>query len=39
MEDGAIVETGPTADLLAHPRSEAARRLLAAVPRLPERAA
>ncbi len=39
MEGGRIVETGATDNVLAAPQSEAARRLIRAVPRLPERAA
>ena len=39
MQDGRIVETGATDEVLSAPRSEAARRLIQAVPRLPERAA
>lgn len=39
MEDGRIVETGPTSDILNNPQTPAARNLIAAVPRLPERAA
>jgi peptide/nickel transport system ATP-binding protein len=39
MEDGRIVESGPTGQVLAAPRSDTARRLIDAVPRLPERAA
>ena len=34
LDAGRTAEEGPAAELLAHPRSEAARRLLAAVPRL-----
>jgi peptide/nickel transport system ATP-binding protein len=36
FDAGGIVETGPAADVLTKPQSEAARRLVAAVPRLPK---
>lgn len=37
MKDGRIVESGPTADLLAHPAHPYTRTLLSSVPRLVER--
>jgi peptide/nickel transport system ATP-binding protein len=39
MKDGRVVEEGATADLLRDPRVPYTRRLLAAMPRLPERPA
>ena len=36
MKAGAIVEQGPTASVIAEPRADYTRDLIAAVPRIPE---
>lgn len=36
LHEGVVVESGPTADVLAAPADPYTRRLLAAVPQLPE---
>jgi peptide/nickel transport system ATP-binding protein len=35
MDGGRIIETGPTARIIANPAADMTRRLIAAVPRLP----
>ena len=37
MKDGKIVEEGPTADVMSHPKDEYTKGLLAAAPKPPER--